>query len=487
MKTNTVKGYPMIIGYLGFFMMLIGFIILIPLVVLIFDPSEIKDAYFWIIPGVSSLILGYLMSQTLKGRKAEKLERHQDAVLLVSIWILAIFISAFPLFLSGDYTFSESIFEATSGYSTTGLSVVDVTQASKMLLLYRSIMQFIGGIGLVLVLTSAISDKYGMRLYHAEGHNDKLLPNLARSARLILSLYSLYIVLGVIAYTLFGMSFFDAINHSIASLSTGGFSTRPESIGYYQSFPIEVITIILMLLGSTNMIIHLMIFKGKFKKAMRHIEMRLFIWITIMFIGLLWVTISRSYDLFSLRQALFQYISAITTTGFQTVPSFSALPSIFNFGVIILMIVGGQAGSTSGGIKQYRIAIMFKELYWNIRDRLSHQRTIHTYDILKFGKKTDIEPEDLYHNHSFIMIYMLTLVIGTSIFMLYGHTLEASLFEFSSSLGTVGLSIGIIGTETPSVLLWTSTMGMFLGRLEFFVVIIALSSMVLKITKKKVL
>jgi len=487
MKSNQVKGYPMIFGYLGVFMMLIGAITLLPLIVLFFDSSEIADAYYWIIPGVTSLVLGYLMSQTIRGKKPEKLERHQDAVLLVFIWILAIVISSLPLLLSGKYTLTQSLFEATSGYSTTGLTVVDVANASKMLLLYRSIMQFIGGIGLVLILTSTISDKYGMRLYHAEGHNDKLLPNLARSARLILSMYTIYIILGTVSYMIFGVTFFDAINHAIASLSTGGFSTHPESVGYYHSFPIEIITIVLMLLGSTNMIIHLYIIKGKFKKAFQHIETKLFVVLTIIFIGILWLTLTTHTGLFGLRIALFQYVSAITTTGFQTITSFQEMPYVFNFSVIILMIIGGQAGSTSGGIKQYRVGIMLKELYWNIRDRLSHQRTIHTYDIMKFGKKYDIEPEDLYHNHSFIMVYLLTLMVGTSMFMFYGHSLESSLFEFSSSLGTVGLSIGIIGIETPAPLLWTSMIGMFIGRLEFFVVIIAFSSMILKITKKKVL
>jgi trk system potassium uptake protein TrkH len=187
------------------------------------------------------------------------------------------------------------------------------------------------------------------------------------------------------------------------------------------------------------------------------------------------------------RQVLFQYVSAITTTGFQTVPSFQGLPHLFNFGVIILMIIGGQAGSTSGGIKQYRIGLLLKEMYWNIRDRVSHQRTIHTYDMYKFGKRIDVTQDDFHTNHTFINIYLLTLTLGTMIFMAYGYTLEESLFEFSSALGTVGLSIGITNMNMSPVLLWTSTIGMLLGRLEFYVLIIAFSKMILNLTKKKVL
>ena len=147
--------------------------------------------------------------------------------------------------LTGEYNFTQAVFECTSGYTTTGLSVVDVSKCPKIFLLYRSVMLFVGGIGLVLVLTCAVSDRYGLRLFNAEGHTDKLLPNLKKSARVILSIYSVYIILGIIAYVIAGMPLFDAINHSIAALSTGGFSTQKESLLAYHSIPIDIITDVL--------------------------------------------------------------------------------------------------------------------------------------------------------------------------------------------------------------------------------------------------
>jgi len=483
---QTIKGYPMMIGYLGYFMMMMGIIILLPLLIMIPYPEEITLAFAWILPGVLCLIFGYLLTLILHGKTPLKLERHQDAILLLLIWIIAIFVSSIPLILLGHYTFTQSLFESTSGYSTTGLTIVDVATASKTLLFYRSLMQFFGGVGLVLVLTSTLSDRYGMRLYHAEGHNDKLLPNLAKSARLILSLYTLYIVLGMISYILCGMSWFDAINHATASLSTGGFSSQPDSIGYYKSSAIEWITIILMILGSTNFFIHMFILKGKFKMAFNHIEVKFFLITTPIIVTMMWFALWRISYPNPLRIAIFQYVSAITTTGFQTVPTFQQLPPLFTFGVIIMMIIGGQAGSTSGGIKQYRIGMMLKNIYWNIRDRMTHQRTIHAYDITKFGKNVHVQDADLHATHAFIMLYVLTLVVGTLIFNGYGYSLQDSLFEFSSSLGTVGLSIGIISPVTPNGLLWTSMMGMFLGRLEFYVVIIAISSLITQMRYKRV-
>lgn len=487
---KVVSGYPLLLGYLGYFLMMIGMIILIPLLTILFYPGDAGESKLFIIPGVVAIIIGYLLSLILRGKETAKLDRHQDILLIFLIWIIAIFISAFPFILSGNYNFTQAIFESTSGYSTTGLTVVDVTVTSHIFLLYRSLLQFFGGVGLVLVLTSAISDKYGMKLYHAEGHNDKLLPNLAKSARLILSIYSLYIIIGSILYTLFGMSFFDAINHAIASVSTGGFSTKTASIGHYQSFPIELITIVLMLLGSTNLIIHLMIFKTKFKKAFHHIEVKLLILITIIFLPMMTLSFMQSSgDTFlnSLRLGVFQFVSSITTTGFQTVDQFSGLPHIINFSVIILMVIGGGIGSTSGGIKQYRVALLLKSLYWNIRDKMSHQRTIHTNYIQKFGKDVEIAPDELQNNQSFILLYLLVLAFGTFVFSIYGYTLEESLFEFASALGTVGLSIGVISYHLEPVLLWITTLGMLMGRLEFYIIIMAFSKLMIDLTKKKVL
>ena len=485
-----ITGYPLLLGYLGYFMMVIGLIILLPLLIIFFDGNLIEEAKYFIIPGVISIIIGYIFSQIMRNKETSKLERHQDILLIFLVWVVAIFCSAFPFILSGSYNFTQAIFESTSGYTTTGLSVVDVSQASNAFLLYRSLLQFFGGVGLVLVITSAISDKYGMRLYYAEGHNDKLLPNLARSARLILSIYSIYIIVGSLLYVLFGMSLFDAFNHAIASVSTGGFSTQVLSIGYYQSFPIELITMILMLLGSTNLIIHLFIFKAKFKKAFHHAEIKLLFFITIIFLPLMTISIislNNNSFLYSLRIALFQFISAITTTGFQTVEQFSVLPYALNFCVIILMIIGGGVGSTSGGIKQYRVALALKSLYWNVRDKMSHQRTINTNYIQKYGKDVTVSTDDAQTNQSFILLYILTLIIGTLIFTIFGYTLQESLFEFSSALGTVGLSIGVIGFNSHPILLWTTIIGMFVGRLEFYVVIIALSKFTIDLSKKKVL
>ena len=481
-------GFPLIFSYLTMFMIVIGVIMMMPLISLFFDISEWQMSLNFLIPGLILIITGLSFQKFFKKFEKSQLARHQDAVLVVATWVIAILLSTIPLLLLG-YSFTHAAFEITSGYSTTGLSIVDVTQAPKLLLLYRSFLQFFGGVGFVLVLTSAISDKLGMRLYQAEGHNDRLVPNLVKSGRIIMRIYVFYILLGIFFYVIFGMPLFDAINHSISAVATGGFSTKAASIGYYQSLEIEIITMILMIFGGTNFFIHLLLFRRKFKDVFSHIELKVFG--IIAFVSILFGTLSVMNQMNlafgeSLRISSFQLISAITGTGYQNIDGFIALPSVLFFLIILTMILGAGTGSTAGGIKQYRIGLMAKAQYWQIKDMLSHKKTVRTKFINRLGKKMVIEQEDITQNYMFITTYIVVLLLGSFMIMLHGHSFENSLFEFASTIGTVGLSVGILNASAPNVLLWTGTFGMFLGRLEFYVIFIAISKVVLDITHKQV-
>lgn len=481
MKRNEyVHGFKLVAGYLGTAIILVGVICLLPLLVIIFYPQELEYAKYFIMPGTISILIGYLLLLLIKDKPKGKLEKHQDMILVVSIWLIAVFISAFPFYLSGKYNFIQSLFEATSGFSTTGLTVVDVDFAPKIYLMFRSILIFFGGIGLVLVMTSILSDRYGMRLYNAEGHTDKLLPNLVKSARLILTIYLGYIILGTILFSIFKMPVFDAINHSISALSTGGFSTKSSSIGYYQSIEIEIVSIILMILGSTSFFIHLLLLQGKIKKIIKHCETKLIIILTISIIPffiIFFYNLTKMSLPYAIRISVFQFFTAITTTGFQTVENFSVLPSIYLGFMIILMLIGGSFGSTAGGIKQYRVSLFLKSIYWNIKNRITNNRMISKNYINKAGEEIIVSDTEIKDNYSFISIYLITFILGTAIFSAFGYSLEHSMFEFASALGTVGLSVGITGFHAHPVILITGIFGMFLGRLEIYIVLLVIIKM----------
>jgi trk system potassium uptake protein len=489
MQKKITSGYPLIVNYLGIFAILIGIINLFPLIVLIFYPEELDQALFFVVPGIVTILVGLLVNFFFRNSQKGRFERHQDAILVVLIWILAIFASALPFILTGNYNLTQAVFETSSGYSTTGLSVVNVTVTPKIFLFFRSWLQFVGGIGLVLVLTAAISDKFGMRLYNTEGHTDKLVPNLIRSGRIIILIYIGYIFAGFILYMVFGMTPFDAINHAMCAVATGGFSTQAASIAAYDSVAIEIVTMVLMILGGTNFLAHLMLLSGKFKNFFSHIEIKsiaIFILIaTIASVFILTPYYEGSFAL-ALRHGSFQFISAITGTGYQSIPTFVGLPSAF-FGILVIgMVLGAGVGSTCGGMKQYRVALAFKSLYWSVKDQLFHKNIIRKHYINKLGNKMVVDKDDISQNYAFLQFYVIVLIVGTLIFASFGYSLEDSLFEFASALGTVGLSVGITGYNAHPLILWTSSLGMFLGRLEFYVIFIAISKMFIDLTRKKV-
>ncbi|MEG1527557.1 MAG: TrkH family potassium uptake protein [Clostridia bacterium] len=481
-----VQGVKMLIGYLGMFMIPVGILCLIPLLILPFYPSEVIYARNYIIPGVSSIFIGFLLFLLIKGKQRAQLQRHQDAVLVTAIWAISILIGAIPIMMSG-YNFTHAVFESTSGFTTTGLSIVDVDNSPKLLLLYRSLTHFFGGVGFVLIVFSIVSDKFGMQLYSSEGHSDRLMPNLLKSARTIMAIYSGLIALGTLAYCCFGMSLFDAVNHSIASLSTGGFSTRSTSLAYYNSAPIEIITVVLMFLGNANFLVLLNLVRCKIKNVVKHSETILVCIVMLLFLPILIYSATTFTDSFwmAVRVGLFQFTTALTTTGFQMLPdnsNFSGLPFIFNGVIILCMLIGGGAGSTAGGLKQSRVALMLKSVYFNFRDKLSNKNVIRTNLIYRVGEKVEVKKDDIAENYNFIMVYLLIFALGTIIFSAYGNNLTDSMFEVASSLGTVGISAGLTAPTAPPLLHWVSTTCMFIGRLEIFVVFVAISRM---FTRKK--
>lgn len=486
-----VGGYRLILGYLGIFIMMIGVILLLPLLILPFYWHEARYAYCFIIPGIFALFCGAGMSFLLKGKQKMRLRRHQDTILLLAIWIIAILFGSFPFLLDGK-DFIHSIFEATSGFSTTGFTVFEVESFPHIFLMFRTIMLFVGGVGLVLVLTSALSDRFGIKLYAAEGHSDRLMPNLAKSARLILTIYFGYIAVGTIAFLICGMPLFDAFNHAIASVATGGFSTKNNIAYILTNAGIEVITMILMLLGSTNFIIHLYILKGKYRKAFRHCEFKFILVLLLIFIPLMINSLLRysatGYNFGeSLRFSLFHIISAFTTTGFHTVDSLTLLPSSILFYLIILMVIGGGVGSTSGGIKQARFILWFKSMFWHVRDRLSHKRTIRTNYLMRLGQKEVITPLEINNNNAFVSIYFTVLIIGTIGLTACGVAFESALFEFASALGGVGFSVGVISPTASFGVLLITTIGMFMGRLDLIVVFVALGKIGSDISRRRII
>lgn len=479
------EGYLLIFGYLGAFLMMVGVIVLLPLVMLLFYPNEINLASYFIIPGVITIVFGFLLSLINHNKELERLKRHEDVVLLLLIWISAIFISAFPFYLTKEYSFSEAVFEMTSGYTTTGMSIYQVSGAPKIFLFFRSLTHFVGGVGLVLVLTSAISDKFGIQLYKAEGHNDRLLPNLVKSARFIFAIYIGYIVIGTLFYIMFGMSAFDAVNFAISAVSTGGFVPIVDNIAFYNSVPIEIVTIILMLLGATNFMVHLHLFKRKFKKIFKHIELKFLLIYGMVMILFLALSSSGLQLGESLRFNVFHFVSAMSSSGLlNTTKTLASNPNVFLIFTIVIMAIGGGIGSTTGGLKHYRVALFLKSNRWHFKEKYENPRVIEAKHYYYLGEKKRVTTKELNSIYGYISIYLMILLIGVVVVASFDYSFLDSAFEVSSLLGNGGLSIGIMTTPGRShILLWIGTLIMLLGRLEIYPIMLGITKVYLDVKK----
>lgn len=471
-KQEILQSYAIILHYTGLILVLSGMLMFLPLLCLFFWPGESALALGFIIPAGTVLILGGLLWKLFKPKSRYSLDIQQSAVIVVLSWILVCIFSSLPFMAVEKLSFTQAVFESVSGWTTTGLSVVNVETASPLILLWRSIMQLAGGAGLAIIMLATIVGPAGPALGIAEGRAQQLVPQVRHSAKMVIMIYSGYAVVGIIAYYLAGMDWFDAVNHTFPAISTGGFSTKVASIGYWDSIAIEAVTLPLMILGNLNFLTAYLLLQGKFKAVYRNGEVRLMAFLMpLCAIALFFLVCISLYPTLSksARVAVFETVSALTTTGFSTV----SYGNWNSFGILILlalMLIGGGTCSTAGGLKQYRIYVLYKTVMWDIR-AFFLPRTAVTEPFIWQGEQKDfISDARIRQIGTFVFLYLMTYIVGSLILASTGIGLMESLFEFASALGTVGLSIGVTGPQASPVILWTETVGMFLGRLEFFVI-----------------
>lgn len=474
-------------NYYGQFLILIGMLLLVPLVTIVFYPQDIHQIYAFLIPAFIAILLGLGICYCYPKRRLPNHWRssiHEGSLTVLYAWFIGIVLGALPFVISGQLSFVQALFEAVSGWTTTGLSVVDVTKVNHLFQFHRCFMQFCGGLGFIMMILFFVQENQAASLYDAEGHPDRLEPRLIDTVRMIFGIYFISLVIGSVLYYVFGMNWFDSLFHAMCSLSTGGFSTQVDSIGAYRSVAIEWVTIFLMVIGTTNFAVLLLMVKRKWKQVIKISELRLFSILAIVFTFI--VAVSLSYSLYinfseSLRIAIFNVVSALSTTGYATMP-YQNWPTLAVFALIILMLIGGGYGSTAGGMKLTRIYIAFQTLRKTFRQKLSSKRSVNKIYHYRAQGKTEINATLMQDTLSYILIYFIIFLIGTGLITFFLNCdLQSAMFEFASALGTVGLSIGLTGPETPAIILIIEMCGMLLGRLEIFVVFIGISALSYKL------
>lgn len=469
-----VGRYQAIAACLGLVMAFTGAAMWTPLLGLPWAEDELCHAPAFALPGLALVASGWFVWRRL-GHRLGTPSAAEGGVVVVVGWAAASLVSAVPLAWTEGMGPTRAIFEAVSGWTTTGLSVLDVTQATRLTLLWRSIMQLVGGAGLAIVMLAAMSRFSGAALGAAEGRGNQLVPSVSDSAQLVLRIYSGYAVAGVLAYRAVGLSWFDALNHAFAAVSTGGFSTRPESIGAWDSLAVEVVSLVLMVLGNLSFVTAWLALRGRFGAVARDGEVRLMALVLPVSATLLFACTTAAMYAESakgVRVAVFEAVSALTTTGFSTVAYGDWGPAGV-FVLLVLMVIGGGTCSTAGGLKQFRVVILARALALTLGRARRPERAV-TFATVPFGGERVAVTEAVVAGVAlFGALYSATWALGTLVLACHGYSLRDAAFEFASSLGTVGLSIGVTTPTTPPIVLWTQTAAMFLGRLELLVVILA--------------
>lgn len=411
--------------------------------------------------------------------------KKKDGYLIVTLgWLSMSIFGSLPYIFSGAIpNFTDAFFETISGFSTTGASVLnDIESVHKGILFWRSMTQWIGGMGII-VLTIAILPILGiggMQLFVAEAPGitpDKLQPRIKDTA---IRLWVLYIGLTGAEFILLwigGMTFYDAINHALTTMATGGFSTKNASIAYYDSPFIQYVIILFMFLAGTSFTMTYYAFKGNFAKVFKNEEFRFYLIFCAsvsLIVGLIIFGLGHDSLEKSIRDALFQVVSLVTTTGFVT-HDYTSWTSFLTVIFFLLLFTGGSAGSTAGGVKLVRHILLIKNSF------VEFKRILHPAAIIpvRFNGKA-VNREIIYNILAFIMIYILIFCVGSVAVASFGLDFETALGAVGTSLGNIGPGIGDVGpvdnfSGLPSPVKWILSFLMLVGRLELFTVLLLLT------------
>ena len=469
-----------------------GFMLLAALVSGIYSDGATLSIAF---AAITTMFVGTFAMFYTRGHKKE-VKRREGYIIVTFGWIVMSVSGMLPYLFSGAIpTLTNAFFETISGYTTTGASILDdIEVLPEGVLFWRSLTHWIGGMGII-VLAIAILPLLGiggMQLFAAEapGPNaDKLHPRITDTAKRLWLIYFGYTVAETLLLKLAGMNFFDAINHALATLSTGGFSTKNLSVAYWNDQPmIQYIIILFMFLAGSNFVLSYFAFKGRVQRVIKDEEFKFYAGLIALFVIIATTVVYFKAEVpvteyhpkvfgdfeSSFRNALFQVIAVVTTTGFVTADFTGWTPflTIFFFG---FMFMGGSAGSTSGGIKVMRHVLIVKN------GLLEFKRTLHPSAIIpvRYNGKT-VKENIVYNIIAFFVLYMLLFIIGALVLGAMGVDFVTAIGGAASSLGNVGPAFGSLHPLSnfnglPDAGKWWCGFLMLAGRLELFTVLILLT------------
>jgi len=430
--------------------------------------------------GIITIIFGILFF--LANLDHDKKLNLQQAFLLTSLsWLsIAIFGSLPFVFSSLQLTITDSLFESMSGITTTGSTIIiNLNDSPKGILLWRALLQWLGGIGIIVMAITLmpIMNVGGMQLFKISSNDasEKILPKSKEIALSLILIYSGLTFICSIFYKIFGMNYFDSITHAMTTIATGGFSNYNESIGHFNSATIEITAIIFIILGSIPFIAYIKFLNGNKRIFISDSQIRTFIKIIIVSIIILFFYLAfqnKNFSEINLRSISFNVVSILTGTGYVT-QQFDNWGSFSLIFFLILMFIGGCAGSTACGIKIFRVQILYLFLVNQLK-KIIYPRGIF---VIKYDSN-NVDDKFMSSIISFIYLYIIIFFFITALLSLSGLDFVTSISAAATSISNVGPGLGtIIGpngnfSQLPDFSKWVLSFGMILGRLELFAILV---------------
>ena len=471
--------YKMVGRVLGMVLLCLAGLMLVPLLAGIIYGENVRPFVLCI---ALSLALGLALA-SIKPDSTDLFAR--DGFLAVGLaWMIMSLLGALPYILSGDIPdFVDALFESVSGFSTTGATVLtDVEALSRSCMLWRLLSQWIGGMGVLVFMLAVMpmSGEHSMHIVRAEFPGPtvgKLVPRVRETAKI---LYLIYIGMTLLEFVLLacgGMSIYEALGHAFASAGTGGFSTRNASLGEFNSMYIEVVATVFELLFSVNFYIYYCILTGRARTALKNEELHCFVGIVLFAVVSIAINLySRGYYgsiATALHQAFFNVSMSISTSSFATV-DYTLWPQYSKWMLLMLMLVGGCAGSTCGGLKLSRAMILVKTALSDLR-RMAHPRSVNPVQI--DGKR--VAPETVKAVHTYFVLYIFIILSCTLLISLDGFDTATNFSAALACLSNIGPGIGVNGpygnysmfSDASKLLL---SFVMLLGRLELYPILVML-------------
>jgi len=470
-----MSNYKTVFFTLGILQIILGIFMMIPIIIQ-FIYNEVDSSFLG--ASIVTIIFGILFF--LSNLDHDKKLNLQQAFLLTALsWLsIAVFGSLPFIFSDADFSITNAFFESMSGITTTGSTIIsNLENTPKGILLWRALLQWLGGIGIIVMAITLmpIMNVGGMQLFKISNNDssEKILPRSKEIALRLIYIYSSLTFLCAFSYKILGMNIFDSLTHSMTTIATGGFSNYNESIGFFDNPYIEISAMIFIILGSLPFIAYIKFLSGNKKILLSDIQIQTFIKIIVISIIILsiYLTINGSPQI-NLRSIIFNVISILTGTGYVNAQfdNWGAFAIII---FLLLMFIGGCAGSTTCGIKIFRIQI----LYYFISNQL--KRIIYPKGIfvLKYNQ-SPVDNKFISSIISFIYMYLIIFFIITALLSLTGLDFITSISGAATSISNVGPGLGsIIGpngnfSSLPDISKWILTLGMILGRLELFAILV---------------